>query len=67
MSACLGKIMQTDTDVVWLGVWEKNPRAIAFYRKFNFKEVGEHVFALGKDMQRDIIMECHRQSFTSMV
>jgi RimJ/RimL family protein N-acetyltransferase len=42
--------------VVWLGVWERNPRAIAFYKKFGFLEVGVHVFPLGFDPQRDIVM-----------
>ena len=45
-----------DADVIWLGVWEHNPRAIAFYRKWDFVEVGDHVFQLGTDPQRDIIM-----------
>lgn len=43
-------------DQLWLGVWEHNPRAIGFYRKFGFVEVGDHVFPLGTDPQRDIIM-----------
>lgn len=43
-------------DQVWLGVWEHNPRALAFYRKWGFVEVGEHVFTVGSDPQRDIIM-----------
>jgi ribosomal protein S18 acetylase RimI-like enzyme len=41
---------------VWLGVWEHNPRAIAFYAKWGFVEVGSHVFPLGTDPQRDIVM-----------
>jgi ribosomal protein S18 acetylase RimI-like enzyme len=44
------------SDVVWLGVWERNPRAIAFYRKFEFREAGEHVFPVGNDPQRDIVL-----------
>jgi ribosomal protein S18 acetylase RimI-like enzyme len=43
-------------DHLWLGVWEHNPRAIAFYRKYGFREVGEHVFLLGRDPQRDLIL-----------
>ena len=43
-------------DCIWLGVWEENPRAIAFYSKYGFTAVGDHVFQLGDDMQRDIIM-----------
>lgn len=45
-------------DQIWLGVWERNPRAITFYKKFGFIEAGEHVFSLGTDPQRDIIMVC---------
>lgn len=43
-------------DQVWLGVWEHNPRAVAFYRKFGFAEVGDHVFPVGNDPQRDLVM-----------
>jgi ribosomal protein S18 acetylase RimI-like enzyme len=42
---------------VWLGVWERNPRAIRFYEKTGFRVVGEHTFLLGSDAQRDLIME----------
>jgi diamine N-acetyltransferase len=38
---------------LWLGVWEHNARAIAFYRKCGFEKVGEHPFVLGTDLQRD--------------
>lgn len=40
----------------WLGVWEKNPRAIAFYRKNGFSDFGSQIFMLGDDAQRDILM-----------
>ncbi len=43
-------------DAVWLGVWERNPRAIAFYRRLGFVENGDHVFPLGDDPQRDLVM-----------
>jgi ribosomal protein S18 acetylase RimI-like enzyme len=56
MIACLEEMKEHGSDVVWLGVWERNPRAIAFYRKFGFVEVGEHIFPLGADPQRDIVM-----------
>jgi ribosomal protein S18 acetylase RimI-like enzyme len=46
-------------DVVWLGVWEHNPRAIRFYEKHGFQAVGEHVFTVGADPQRDIVMSRH--------
>ena len=39
----------------WLGVWEKNWRAQAFYKKWGFIEVGAHGFQLGNDPQRDLV------------
>lgn len=56
MDACMDEMTSHRSDVVWLGVWERNPKAIAFYRKFGFLEVGEHLFSLGSDPQRDIVM-----------
>jgi RimJ/RimL family protein N-acetyltransferase len=41
---------------VWLGVFQLNVRAIAFYRKMGFSEIGSHVFVLGSDPQQDHIM-----------
>lgn len=41
---------------LWLGVWERNERAKAFYRKDGFVDVGSHVFMLGTDVQTDRIM-----------
>lgn len=41
---------------IWLGVWEHNPRAIAFYTKLGFTDVGSHDFLLGSDLQTDRVM-----------
>jgi ribosomal protein S18 acetylase RimI-like enzyme len=38
---------------VWLGVWERNERAIAFYRKCGYERVGSHDFFVGSDRQTD--------------
>ena len=56
MRGCLDEMARRRSDVVWLGVWERNPRAIAFYQKFAFVEVGEHIFRVGRDPQRDILL-----------
>lgn len=48
--------IEQGSDVLWLGVWEHNPRAIGFYRKLGFEEIGEQPFLLGTDWQRDLIM-----------
>lgn len=42
---------------VWLGVWEKNLRAISFYKKNGFVEFDKHIFVLGNDKQTDIMMK----------
>lgn len=57
MRACIEEAEQAGHETIWLGVWERNGRAQAFYRKWNFRTVGEHVFQLGSDLQRDIVME----------
>jgi len=44
-------------DYVWLGVWEKNFRAINFYKKNGFVEFDKHIFRLGNDDQTDIMMK----------
>lgn len=43
-------------DVVWLGVWERNPRAIRFYENVGFVDVGSYTFMLGADPQIDRVM-----------
>jgi ribosomal protein S18 acetylase RimI-like enzyme len=48
---------QRSADYVWLGVWEKNLRAINFYKKNGFVEFDKHIFKLGNDEQTDIMMK----------
>ena len=57
MSACLDEARRAGYKTISLGVWERNARAQAFYHKWNFRAVGEHVFQLGSDAQTDILME----------
>lgn len=59
------RLMQTAFDVarshtktrIWLGVWEYNNAAQAFYQHFGFKRTGAHDFYVGDDRQTDYIME----------
>lgn len=44
-------------DTIWLGVWERNSKAIAFYERNGFVKTGSHDFVLGDDVQTDYIME----------
>ncbi|WP_277015344.1 GNAT family N-acetyltransferase [Flavobacterium lindanitolerans] len=48
---------ETKADYVWLGVWEENHRALAFYKKNGFVEFDRHIFRLGNDEQTDIMMK----------
>lgn len=48
---------QKNVDYVWLGVWEKNQRAISFYQKNGFTPFDTHIFKLGNDEQTDIMMK----------
>ena len=40
---------------IWLGVWEKNMNAIAFYKKAGFEKTGSHSFFMGKEEQIDLL------------
>lgn len=42
---------------LWLGVWEKNLRALQFYRKNGFVEFDKHIFRLGEEEQTDLMMK----------
>jgi ribosomal protein S18 acetylase RimI-like enzyme len=41
---------------IWLGVWEQNPRAIAFYKKVGFVDVGSQIYRVGSDKQSDRVL-----------
>jgi GNAT superfamily N-acetyltransferase len=56
MQACLEEAARRGCDTLWLDVWEKNPRAIAFYQNWGFTQVGEQNFQLGADLQHDLLM-----------
>jgi ribosomal protein S18 acetylase RimI-like enzyme len=56
MRAVEGAACGRNADTVWLGVWERNLRAQAFYRKHGFAVVGTQVFMMGRDPQRDFVM-----------
>lgn len=56
MQRCLEEARERGHDTIWLGVWERNHRAMAFYRRFGFADVGSHAFQLGSDRQTDRLM-----------
>jgi len=56
MASCLEHARQRGCGTLWLDVWERNSRAIAFYRRWGFTEVGTQAFVLGADVQHDLLM-----------
>lgn len=56
MDAALAAARNMGGATVWLGVWEHNHRAMAFYAKFGFRDVGSHGFLVGTDLQTDRLM-----------
>jgi ribosomal protein S18 acetylase RimI-like enzyme len=47
---------ETNKKSIWLGVWEKNPKAIRFYEKNGFVVFDKHIFRMGEDEQTDVMM-----------
>ncbi len=56
MDAALDAARARGARTLWLGGWERNPRAVAFYAKYGFTRVGEHTFVLGADAQTDWLL-----------
>ena len=57
MEQCIRVAAEKNKQLIWLGVWEHNLRAISFYNKFGFEKFGEHNFVLGNDVQTDWLMK----------
>ncbi|MDF2613047.1 MAG: acetyltransferase [Clostridia bacterium] len=56
MDEAIEKARQMDKHYVWLGVWEKNTKGIAFYKKNGFNVFTTHTFIMGDEKQKDFIM-----------
>lgn len=56
MQRCIDEAAARGKQTLWLGVWESNARAIAFYQRWGFVDVGAHTFTLGHDVQRDRVL-----------
>jgi diamine N-acetyltransferase len=54
---CIELGREMDLDCIWLGVWEKNTRALEFYERAGFKKFGTHNFQLGDDAQNDHLVK----------
>jgi ribosomal protein S18 acetylase RimI-like enzyme len=49
--------LEKHVSYIWLGVWEENKKAIAFYKKNGFVTYDKHLFKLGNDEQTDLMMK----------
>ena len=56
MDAAIEAARARGAQTLWLGVWERNPRAARFYEKYGFTRVGEHTFMVGTDAQTDWLL-----------
>jgi len=66
MRSAIAAAAASGSDWLWLGVWERNPKDIAFYNKYGLKLVGEHPFMLGHEQQRDLIMAARTEDLSSV-
>ena len=56
MQCALAEAAGRGKDAVWLGVWDRNERAIRFYESWGFHRSGTQPFLLGTDLQTDLVM-----------
>jgi ribosomal protein S18 acetylase RimI-like enzyme len=54
---CIKTAKDHQFEMIWLGVWDQNPKAIHFYEKNGFERFGTHNFLLGNDLQTDWLMK----------
>jgi ribosomal protein S18 acetylase RimI-like enzyme len=57
MQQCIDIALEKEKELLWLGVWEHNHRAIGFYKKWGFEKFSTHTFMLGNDAQTDWLMK----------
>jgi ribosomal protein S18 acetylase RimI-like enzyme len=67
MQKCIDIALEKGKEAVWLGVWEKNERAIQFYQKWGFEKFAQHNFILGNDVQQDWLMVKKLYPFTNHI
>ena len=57
METAFQEAKKNQCQYLWLGVWEKNEKALAFYIKNGFEVFGNHVFQFGDEPQNDLMMK----------
>ncbi|MDJ0837236.1 MAG: GNAT family N-acetyltransferase [Acidobacteriota bacterium] len=56
MRGCLDQAQGKGRKTMWLSVWQPNHRALEFYTKWSFRDVGTMTFVLGNDHQTDVVL-----------
>lgn len=56
MATAFGAAREFGGQHLWLSVWERNPRALAFYKKEGFVDIGSTYFYVGPDRQTDRVL-----------
>ncbi len=56
MADCVARAAERGAGALWLGVWERNDRALRFYTAQGFAAVGMQTFTVGTDEQHDVVM-----------
>ncbi|HWY37483.1 MAG TPA: GNAT family N-acetyltransferase [Bacteroidia bacterium] len=54
---CIDFARAKNYEVIWLGVWEQNLRALNFYLRVGFEKFSTHIFQLGNDAQKDHLLK----------
>ncbi len=66
ISKAIETSVQQGFEILWLGVWKENLKAINFYKKVGFEIFGEHLFMLGDDAQTDHLMKLELANFQNV-
>jgi GNAT superfamily N-acetyltransferase len=56
MEKCLKTALSEHFEIFWLGVWQRNERAIKFYKKWGLEVIGFKQFIIGKEISEDFVM-----------
>lgn len=56
LATCVSEARAWGAELLWLSVWDRNPRALAFYQRLGLRVVGSQDFVVGSDRQRDHLL-----------
>ncbi len=56
MEKALERAVFYQNEWLWLGVWQENTNALAFYKHLGLEVFGSHAFYMGEDRQEDFLM-----------